>query len=112
MIDYYYVINGQKEPDIESMVSFLIDESVLFVGHGTRWNGSPCSSIIININDWFFPGADSEDVTIDEIPSLFELYSAKKFDGVIEFVSKKRGISPLYWKEEGSDFHSRLNSKL
>lgn len=111
MIDYYYVIDGREEPDIENMIVCLLDNGVLFATEGKLSTGEPCCALCVNVNDWFVPGSDAESVGLNEVAELFESYRAKSFNGAAEFVAKKRGISPLHWREEGSDFHSRLNLK-
>ena len=71
-------------------------------------NGKECVGLFININDYFVPASDSETVTYDELPKLYEMYKERKFDGVSQFVADKRGIPNIYWKDEGSSFRTRM----
>jgi len=107
---YYYDINGKMEPDYESMAAYLLDEGVLFTTSAIdRCTQKECLGLYILINDHFVPAADSESVTYDELPKLFEMYKEKKYDGVSQFVADKRGIPNIYWKDKGSAFQKKLD---
>ena len=109
---YYYNIYGKMEPDYESMAAYLLDESILFVGSAVdKCDNQECAGLFININDYFVPAADSESVTYEELPKLYELYKERKHDGVSQFVADKRGIPNIYWKDEGSSFRTRMKEK-
>ena len=98
---YYYTFEGgtSNAPNIDDMVAYLIDQGVLFCGAG--WDDCErCITVSINCNDYFYPGADGENVTYEELPDLYELVRAKKFDGVTEFVAKKRGIPNVHWRKK------------
>jgi hypothetical protein len=56
--------------------------------------------LFVLINDWFVPGSDAESIELGEIPQLFELYRAKGYDGVCEFVANKRGIPNKHWRDK------------
>jgi len=48
------------------------------------------------MNDTFyFACADGEDITIEEIPQLFQLWKKFSWDGLVAIVSKKRKQLPL-----------------
>ena len=109
---YYYNIRGTMEPDYESMAAYLLDEGILFVGLAIdKCDNQECVGLFININDYFIPASDSEAVTYDELPKLYEMYKERKYDGVSQFVADKRGIPNIYWKDEGSDFQKRVKEK-
>lgn len=110
---YYYNINGTMEPDYESMCAYLLDESILFVGVAVaKYDGDKeCVGLFININDYFGPGSDSEEVTYNELPKLYDMYISRKYDGVSQFVADKRGIPNICWKDEGSDFKKRVKDR-
>lgn len=93
---YYYDINGTQEPDHEYMAAFLLDEGVIFLSpHNTG------STIMwININDYFCPASDCEELLYNDIPILFDLYVKKQYDGVCEFVARKRGIENKHWRDK------------
>ena len=96
---YYYDIDGKKLPDPESMAAYLLDEGILFVGSAVdKCDNQECAGLFININDYFVPAADSEPVTYDEQPKLYEMYKEKKYDGVSQFVADKRGVPNISWK--------------
>ena len=99
---YYYTFEGgsPKAPNIDDMVAYLIDQGVLFCGAGHDDDGERCITVSITCNDYFYPGADYENVTYEELPDLYELVRAKKFDGVTEFVAKKRGIPNVHWRNK------------
>ena len=95
---YYYDIDGKKLPDPESMAAYLLDEGVLFVTTAIdRCTQKECLGLYILINDYFVPAADSEPVTYDELPKLYEMYKEKKYDGVSQFVADKRGVPNISW---------------
>jgi hypothetical protein len=107
---YYYDIDGKKLPDPESMAAYLLDEGVLFVTTAIdRCTQKECLGLYILINDYFVPAADSESVTYNELPKLYELYKEKQWDGVSQFVADKRGIPNIYWKDKGSAFQKKLD---
>ena len=98
---YYYDINGKQEPDIESMVAYLIDEGVLFVNSrdylfdelpGVQEKVGHTLVLYILCNDHFCPASDAEDLSYDEVPKLYELYKAKQWTGIFEFIAEKRGL--------------------
>jgi hypothetical protein len=110
---YYYNIRGKMVPDYESMAAYLLDEGILFAGVAiAKYDaGKECVGLFININDYFVPAADSETVTYDELPKLYEMYKERKCDGVSQFVADKRGIPNIYWKDEGSAFRTKIKEK-
>jgi len=109
---YYYNIYGKMEPDYESMAAYLLDEGILFVSSAiSKHNGKDCLALYVLINDYFVPASDSEAVTYDELPKLYEMYKERKYDGVSQFVADKRGIPNIYWKNEGSSFRTRMKEK-
>lgn len=93
--EYYYNIKGNMEPDLESMTAFLLDEFVLFIH-----NIDEFVSMSVNCNDHFVPAADSERISEEDIPKLFDLYKEKGYDGVYEFVADKRKIENKHWRED------------
>jgi len=103
---YYYNIHGKMTPDYESMMAYLLDEGILFVVPAcAKYDGDKeCVGLFININDYFIPASDSEAVTYDELPKLYEMYKERKYDGVSQFVADKRGIPNIYWRDKDSNF--------
>jgi len=70
-----------------------------------RHDDKECLGLCININDYFGPGSDAEEVTYNELPKLYDMYKAQKYDGVSQFVADKRGIPNICWQDKGSDFN-------
>lgn len=114
---YWFDINGEKVPNLEAMLSKLLEDDILFCN--TRKFQCPFSKeicedtivLFININDTFCYAADSECLTTEELPKLFELYQKKEYYGVVEFVALKINLQPLkrtkdqmiklgFWTEE------------
>lgn len=49
--------------------------------------------LCIRVNDTFFWGcADTEEISLDDIPNVFALWSAHKRDGLDAFVARRRGM--------------------
>lgn len=96
--EYYFDIDGKQVPDESAMAAYLIDQDVLAIGSATSECKKKTTGLYVLINDYFGPGSDAEEITIDEIPKLFELYKSNSFDGVCEFVAIKRGISNVHWR--------------
>lgn len=94
---YYYDMgeNGVY-PDDESMIAFLLDECILFVGNDY---GDGTVNLYININDYFAPAADAENLPTKDIAKLFEMYRKDGYNGVAQYVADKRGIPNKRWRE-------------
>ncbi len=90
--NYYHDTCIGKVPDVESMVAFLLDEGVLYLG-------GIC--LYVNCGDYFIPAADGEDIRSKDVERLFEFYKTKSWDGVYEFVAAKRGIENKHWRSKG-----------
>ncbi len=83
--------------DVESMVAFLLDESILFVGNDY---GDGTINLYININDYFAPAADAENLPTCDIAKFFEMYRRDGYDGVAQYVADKRGIPNKRWRDK------------
>jgi len=94
--NYYFEIAGEKVPNEEDMLAFLLDEGILFVGNDY---GDGTVNLYININDYFAPAADAENIPTNEIPKLFDMYRKDGYDGVAQYVADKRGIPNKRWRE-------------
>lgn len=98
--EYWFVIDGERVPNEESMLAKLLDEDILFCN--SRKFLDPFTNevteetivLFLNCNDCFSPAADAECLTLEELPSLFSLYEEKEHWATIEFVAKKRKIQP------------------
>jgi hypothetical protein len=94
---YYYDFGfSGQEPDYESMIAFLLDEGILFVGNDY---GDGTVNLYININDYFAPAADAENLPTSDIAKLFEMYRKDGYNGVAQYVADKRGIPNKHWRE-------------
>lgn len=49
----------------------------------------------LNMNDTFYYGSDSEDVSIEEIPEVAKLFTIYGYKGLTYWVSKKRNEKPM-----------------
>lgn len=94
--NYYFDISGEKVPNEEDMLAFLLDECILFVGNDY---GDGTVNLYININDYFAPAADAENLPTKDIPKLFEMYRKDGYNGVAQYVADKRGIPNKRWRE-------------
>jgi hypothetical protein len=103
---YYFDIDGEKVPNTEAMIAYLLDEDVLFADcrqyycEYTKQLIGPTIVLFVLVNDYFVPASDAEDVKLSEIPQLFELYRKGGMCGVYEFVAEKRGIPNKHWREK------------
>jgi hypothetical protein len=95
--NYYFEIAGEKVPNEEDMLAFLLDEGILFSGNDY---GDGTINLYINVNDYFAPASDAESLPHKDIPKLFEMYKENNgYDGVFQYVADKRGIPNKKWKE-------------
>ena len=92
-------LSNMNDMDYEEMLDHLITHGVVFDIDEL----DDSRTILININDFFAPAADAEEVSYDEIPKLFDLYNQKGYDGVSEFVALKRGIANISWRDKLKD---------
>lgn len=98
--EYWFVIDGKRIPNEESMLSKLLDEDILFCN--TRKFQEPFTKeckeetivLFLNCNDCFVPASDAECLTHHDLPELFSLYEKIGDWATIEFVAKKRKMQP------------------
>lgn len=95
--NYYFEIAGEKVPNEEDMLAFLLDESILFSGNDY---GDGTINLYININDYFAPDADAESLPSRDVAKLFDMYRDSGYDGVAQYVADKRGIPNKKWREK------------
>jgi hypothetical protein len=95
--NYYFDINGEKVPNEEDMLAFLLDESILFSGNDY---GDGTINLYININDYFAPAADAESLPSRDVAKLFDMYKENGYNGVAQYVANKRGIHNKHWREK------------
>jgi hypothetical protein len=97
--NYYFDIDGEKVPNEEDMLAFLLDEGILFSGNDY---GDGTINLYINVNDYFAPASDAESLPHKDIPKLFEMYRESKSDcnGVLQYVADKRGIPNKRWRDK------------
>jgi hypothetical protein len=87
-------------PDYESMVAFLLDECVVYMSQMWDAEKKEGAYLCININDYFHPAADSEDLPFSDIPKLFDMYRKDGYNGVAQYVADKRGIENKHWRSK------------
>lgn len=95
--EYWLEVNGENTPHEEAMIAYLIDEGVLVPGCGKSNEGKPVMCLVVFCSDVFAWGcSDCEEITLDEIPDLFELCQEGKDIGcgAIQWVCKKRNQQP------------------
>ena len=98
---YYYDLGEHGiTPDPESMAAFLLDEGIVHLGCGTSCNHEDAACLFININDYFHPAADGEDLPFSDIPKLFDMYRKDGYSGVTQYVADKRGILNKHWRDK------------
>lgn len=94
--DFWFDIYGKKEPNEDAMIVHLMLRGVLVPSCQKYTNcvGQQSTTITLHIlaNDIFGPGSDAEDVTLDELPKLFEMHWKHGYEGVVKFIADKRGI--------------------
>jgi len=95
--NYYFDINGEKVPNEEDMLAFLLDESILFSGNDY---GDGTINLYININDYFGPCSDAESLPSRDVAKLFEMYKENGYNGVAQYVADKRGIPNKRWRDK------------
>lgn len=95
--NYYFEIAGEKVPNEEDMLAFLLDEGILF-----SWQSKDGSTaeLYINVNDYFVPAADAESLPHKDISKLFEMYKENGYDGICQYVADKRGIPNKRWRDK------------
>lgn len=97
---YYhdFGFSGQ-EPDYESMAAFLLDEGIVHLSFGTSPDGDKAACLYVLVNDYFVPAADGEDLPLEDIPKLFDMYRKDGYNGVTQYVADKRGIPNKRWRD-------------
>lgn len=71
--------------EITKSITVLLDENLLFanfIGMDIMFT--------LNVNDVFIPAADDEEVSVEDMPEVIELYDMFDGDGLLAWVSKKR----------------------
>jgi hypothetical protein len=94
--NYYFEIAGEKVPNEEDMLAYLLDEGIVFSGND---NGSGTVNLYINVNDYFAPAADAESFPHKDIAKLFDMYKESGYNGIAQYVADKRGIPNKRWRE-------------
>lgn len=97
--NYYFDIDGEKVPDYESMAAYLLDESIVYLSQMFDKDNNEGTYLCININDYFGPGSDAEDLGWRDIPKLFDMYKENGYNGVAQYVADKRGIPNKHWRD-------------
>lgn len=95
---YYYDFGKDgTAPDLENMIAFLLDESILFIGNDY---GNGTVNLYININDYFAPASDAEKLPTKDIAKLFDMYRKDGYNGIKQYVADKRGIENKHWRDK------------
>jgi hypothetical protein len=98
---YYHDLGEHGiDPDRESMAALLLDEGVIYLSRMWDAQDNEGAYLCININDYFTPAADSEDLAWSDIPKLFDMYRKDGYNGVAKYVADKRGIPNKRWRNK------------
>jgi hypothetical protein len=97
---HYYYAGAVKIPDIEAMVATLLDDLILTIDKKTYLDAESriqkeAIGLFVICNDIFAWGvADAEEITLEELPELFELSEKNKYAGVVQWLCTKRNQQP------------------
>lgn len=79
----------------EGMLSYLLEEDVLFCNDIIDSEGDRCLVLYVLTSDiWMWACADAEGITLDELPELCKMYMEDKSWGLVKWACKKRGMRP------------------
>ena len=90
----------RKETQIEEWFSSLTETEKEYVKYLLKYDIitlSPRSDkmdLYINCNDIFYPASDGEVITVDDFEILVDLDWGFGWDGIVAWISMKRGIEP------------------
>ena len=88
-----YIVDAD-DPEIEEALGYLLAETVLITGFFSPPN--PQLQFGVLCNDTFYRAADMELLTdSSEIFDVFHIYRKDGYDGLVEWIAKRRGIRPL-----------------
>lgn len=117
---YWYDINGKKEPDENSMLAKLLDENILFANsfayaYSDGVLRGRTITLFVLCNDVFaWATADAEDITIEELPQLFEMYEKNPKCASTQWVCVKRNEKPqepmIKWLKENNGWNETLEA--
>lgn len=120
--EYYCDGNdGSKIPIEEAMVAKLLDDDVLFcnsrkyVDFHTNEIRPETLVLFVLCNDVFAWGcADAEEITLDEVPNLFELHEKNPKFGSVQWVCVKRNEKPqnpvVKWMKDHDGWNEVMES--
>lgn len=84
--------------NFEAMVVDLIQAEILDVGYGTccgeDGHAAHCAVLCIRLNDVFAPASDSETVTVEDLPHLWEMVKSFGAVGAVKVAMQKRHTLP------------------
>lgn len=96
-------INGETSYDEEEILADLLKNTVLFCNDFpyAYSNKEPIElqpstiTLFVNCNDIFYWGsADSETITVEELPNLYKMWVKEPFWGVVKWACLKRNMRP------------------
>lgn len=88
-----YIVDPD-DPEIEEALGYLLAEGVLI----TSFFNPPPEQLhfFVLCNDVFYRAADCEELqNSGEIFTVFHIYRKDGFDGLVEWIAKRRGVRPL-----------------
>jgi len=106
---YYEQFYPGKEPNLEAMIAYLLDEEVLFIGNSM---GSGTTTVYILCNDYFIPAADSQLIPSCDIQRVFENYIVDGFNGVYRYIAEKREVPNQHWRLRNEELMKKVDEKM
>jgi len=92
MVVFESFLNSLDERHRKALQTLMFDEAVMLAERDDKVN------IWLCVNDTFYYAADAEDVSVDDLPLLAELYEKYDWYGLIAWVGWKRDMEPLKTK--------------
>ena len=89
--DAYLFVDGKTHFMEDRAVAHLLNECVLFVSDSDTLS----LELTVNTNDIFVQGADSMNITLDEVESLWKLFYTNEGWGPVKWACLKSGWKPL-----------------
>jgi hypothetical protein len=118
--EYWFDLDGKKEPNEEAMLAKLLDDGVLFCNSRKYldMDGSVKEETIVLFvlfNDTFaWACADAESITTAELPELFRMYEANPLCASTQWVCLKRNEKPqapmVKWLKEQNAWTEALEA--
>lgn len=97
-------INSLDEKNKQAIETMMFSDAFMLNLHDNKVNMWLC------VNDVFYPAADAEDISLEDLPVLAELYEQYDYPGIVAWVAKKRNIEPIKDKRKYLDMNAYSNA--